>query len=100
MKTITISDRAYQILESFAHNELIDKELDCEYFETEKEAEDNARAFVELYKVFGVSNDFERVSIIEVNRNGNALYYAVFESKMVEYLGDDETLVNTIHFEK
>lgn len=100
MKTITISDRAYQILNSFANNELVDKELDCEYFETEKEAEDNARAFVELYKVFGVSNDFEKASIIERDCNGTALYYAVFESKVIDYLGDDETLVNTIHFEK
>ena len=54
-KTLTLSKKAFEILDSLIRNEFTDRafEIACENFDTFEEAEENIRAYAEIFKAFG-----------------------------------------------
>lgn len=58
-KTLTLSGKAFDVLDSLIRNEFTDRafEIACENFNTPEEAEENVRAYGEIFKAFGDDDD-------------------------------------------
>ena len=65
-KTITLSNKAFEVLDNVIYNEFTDRafEIACENFNTPKEAEENIRAYAEIFKAFGDDDDRYKEAVI------------------------------------
>lgn len=65
-KTITLSDKAFKVLENVIYNEFTDRAFDIadENFDTPEEAEENVRAFAEIFKTFENDDDRFKEAVI------------------------------------
>lgn len=65
-KTITLSDKAFEALYWLIGNEFIDQasEIAFENFNTPEEAEENIKAYAEIFKTFGYDCDRYKEAVI------------------------------------
>ena len=67
-KTITLSNKAYDILDTLIVNEFADQAVEIAYedFKTPEEAEENVRAYAEIFKAFNYNDDrFNKAVILK-----------------------------------
>lgn len=67
-KTLTLSGKAFDVLDSLIRNEFTDRafELACENFNTPEEAEENVRAYGEIFKAFGDDDRYKDAVILKM----------------------------------
>lgn len=65
-KTITLSGKAFEVLDNVICNEFTDRAFDIadENFDTPEEAEENVRAFAEIFKTFENDDDRFKEAVI------------------------------------
>ena len=65
-KTITLSGKAFEVLHCLINNEFTDHatEIACETFDTPEEAEENIRAYAEIFKTFGCDDSMYKEAVI------------------------------------
>lgn len=86
-KTITLSDKAFKVLENVIYNEFTDRAFDIadENFDTPEEVEENVRAFAEIFKTFENDDDrFKEAVILKMpcyTRNTSDGFYYFAEWK-------------------
>lgn len=90
-KTITLSKKAYDILDGVVVNELADQavEIAFEDFNTPEEAEENVRAYAEVFKAFNYEDDRFNKAVI-LKQYGS--YFAEWE----EYYDEEDDEVELI----
>lgn len=84
-KTITLSKKAFDILDGLVCNELADQavEIAFEDFNTPEEAEENARAYKEIFKAFNYEDDrFNKAVILK--------QYGSYLAEWEEYYDEEE----------
>lgn len=65
-KTITLSDKAFEVLHYLIGNDFTDQasEIAFENFDTPEEAEENVRAYAEIFKTFGYDDSMHKEAVI------------------------------------
>ena len=98
-KTITLSDKAFKVLENVIYNEFTDRAFDisCEIFDTPEEAEENIRAYAEIFKTFENDDDnrFKEAVILKMpcyTRNTSDGFYYFAEWKHYYENYDDKSI--------
>ena len=92
-KTLTLSKKAFEILDSLIRNEFTDRafEIACENFDTFEEAEENIRAYAEIFKAFGDDDDrYKDVVILKMpcytgNTSDGFYYFAEWNEHYKNY---------------